>query len=222
MKVILTLLCLGAIACGRSTVTPSSEGVIGQVRSLAVSAVSSVDRLGVTEICQALLQKETIASSLLNTTHQFSTSQTNCDGSTQSAEASTVTIQQDGANLVFKRPNNATFLFPEIETTRSGALAEVCASVTNLSSPIVSETEALFFTTSAISSDDCVPRAAEKCILLERGFVSGTTARVHTREWLRIVTDNTQGRIGFVNFRRKVSRSFCPDNQVISQSATLK
>ncbi len=222
MKFFLTLALLGVMACGRYEKSRSGDGVIGEVRSLAVSPLSSADRSGVSEICQALLQKETIASSLINTTHQFATAQTNCDGSPQSAEDVTVTIQQEGAELVFRRSNNLGFLFPQVETSRSGTLAEICASVTNLTSPIVGETEALFFTASVINSGDCLSRSGERCILLERALVSGTSATVHTREWLRVVTDNTQGRIGFVNFRRKVSRSYCPVNQVISQSATLK
>ncbi len=222
MKFALALTLLCTLSCGRVENKRSGDSVIGQVRSLVVSPASSADRSGVTEICQALIQKESAASTLLNTTHQFATTQTNCDGTTQGPEDVTVTIQQEGSDLIFRRSNNSAFIFPQVETTRSGVLAELCGAVSNLTSPLLSETEALYFTTSAISTSDCLPRAGERCILLERALVSGTTATVQSREWLRVLTDVNQGRIGFVNFRRKVSRSFCPLNQVISQSASLK
>jgi hypothetical protein len=223
MKYVVVLSLLGVLSCGRTSAPSSgSDGVIGQVRTLAVAPAAPADATAVSEICQALLQKEAMVSTLLNTTHRYVALQTNCDGTTQSLEEVSVTIQQDGGDVVFRRASNLAFLFPQLETTRSGVLAGVCATATNLVNPIVTDSEALFFTTSGIRAADCLPGAGERCILLERALIQGTTATVHTREWLRIVTNANQGRLGFYNLRRRVSRSFCPLNQSILQSATLK
>jgi hypothetical protein len=223
-KISLIGLLLAAVSCGD---TPSGPGVndkVGQVRALsgAESFVSGETRNAVIAICNSLAQKEAQIQTQVNSPLTFNVGQTDCAGNTISSAPVTVTIQQSGTNFVFRRLDGQEFIFPNVETRTSGIFADICANQNNLTSPIVGVTEATYFTVSGINPQDCSPLSGEICIQVEKAFIEGTTATVHTREWLRVRTSSNNGLIGHFTQRKKITRSFCGLNETVSFSATLK
>jgi hypothetical protein len=132
------------------------------------------------------------------------------------------TIQKVGANFFFKKADGMDFLFPNLETTNTGLFPDICSSLAGLSNPIIGQNEVTFISTLGINPGDCAPAFGEVCVKLEKAFVQGSSAVVHTKEWIRVRTPSVQGLVGFFTFRKKVSKSFCPEGQTITSSATLK
>jgi hypothetical protein len=59
-------------------------------------------------------------------------------------------------------------------------------------------------------------------VLAEFGTVQGDSATVHTKEWLRVrTTDNKEKYIGFVTYRKKITRSYCGINDVLVFKSNL-
>lgn len=224
MKYSLAFMVFLAVSCGKYIPGSMTDTSIGEVRTLSVSpaAVTPETRTNVVAICNALLQKEAILSTAVNTTHTFTANQTDCQGSAISSGTQNVTIQRGSGGYVFRKVEGGDFMFPEIETTSSGVLSEICSNISNLRNPIIGRSEAVYFATSGINPSDCSPLFGELCIQVETAFVQGSTATIHTKDWLRIRTNPAQARLGFFSQRKRVTRSYCGQNEVLSFTATLK
>jgi hypothetical protein len=153
----------------------------------------------------------------------FFASQTDCSGNTVNSGNVEVVIQNNAGNYVFKKQSdNQDFIFPNVETNTSGVLADVCGSLSNLQNPLTNAQGATYFTTLNISSSDCPPVPGEICVQVESASQQGESFVVHTKEWLRIRTNSTSGKIGFFTQRKKITRGFCGVNQYLSFQASLK
>ena len=212
-------------SCGDTLPGSGSINRVGETRSLLNTsvAVSGLDRQNIISLCSALSQKESILPTTVNSTHIFSISQTDCGGRLTETGDVGVTIQNVGG-YVFRRNDNLSFIFPEVETATTGILKEVCASVTlpNLANPLRTTSDVLYFGTLGIGPVDCPPRSGELCILLERGLVQGTSAVIHTQDWIRIKVNPLEEKLGFFSYRKRITKSFCAPNQTQTFTATLK
>jgi hypothetical protein len=130
----------------------------------------------------------------------------------------------NSSGYVFKKSDGQNFIFPEVETASSGVFKEICSNLNQsaFSSPLRSSGEALYFGTLGISTSDCPQRDGELCFSLERAFIQGTTAVVHTQEWIRIRTNPQLPKIGFFSHRKRITKSFCGQGQSQVFTATLK
>lgn len=224
MKSYLLPMVLLVASCGDSVPGNGSMNRVGETRSLLSTVeVSSLDRQNLATICTALAQKEVILPTALNSAHTFFTSQTDCEGKVTSAGDVGVTIQNSGGYM-FRRTDGQSFVFPDVETANSGVFKDICGSLnlSPFSSPLRSASEVLYFGTLGISSADCPQRDGELCFSLERAFIQGTAAVVHTQEWIRIRTNPQLSKIGFFTHRKKITKSFCGQGQSQAFTATLK
>ena len=212
------------VSCGSSTNGTGTYNSLGEIRSFPTvpGPATSVDNQNVVAICNALKQKESILDSSLNTNHTFVTSQTDCEGKVISSGTATTSLLKEGMSYVFKRSDGVNFTFPEVETSTHGIFTELCSSVSNLVNPIIGESEVTYFKTVGISPEHCSPIYGEVCIEIEKAVRQEISAVVRSKEWIRIRTNSSEGRIGFFTQRKKVTKSFCGNNQFLTFSATVK
>lgn len=203
------------------------EDRVGEVRPLSQIQMSDFEVQKITRICNALKTKEQTLNGVVNLPLTFTTSQEDCERNKIPPETVSVVIQNQGDNYVFKRTeNNLDFLFPTVETTSNGLLSGICGSLPNLVNPIVSGSNVTYYTTSLIDSDHCESQGLnEICINVEQATAQedGTGAVVHTKDWLRVRTfSSDQKFIGYVTDRKKISKGFCGQDEVLIHKATLK
>lgn len=214
-----------AISCGKIDVTTSGSTTVGESRSVnALSVLSDTDRNNLTSVCNALGTKNSALPTFVGATYSWASATADCDKKvTPELNVETV-IQSNGQNYVFKRKdNNQDFIFPNVETNTSGILADACNFLNGLQNPLVSGSTATYYTTTGISSEDCVPTSGEVCVSVETAGRSGDFYIVHTKEWLRVrVSSPTNARIGFVTQRKKVTQGSCGIGEVLEFRASLK
>lgn len=214
-------------SCGRYEVGGSSS-TIGEVRSFTPSALSSSDLTNLQKICQALGSKNT--STLVNSTHIFSSAQTNCGGgNAETGTLVTTRILSVGGNSFFKRQDNGLdFIFPEVDTPSFGIMSRVCGALTSqtgLTNPSrLTSGESQWVSTLGINSADCLPSSGEVCVLFETGSPQdgGSDYVIHTKEWVKFRTNSIEPKLGFYSFRKKITKSFCTQNDFLTYEATLK
>lgn len=223
MKAGLLTLILLAVSCGEHKV--SQQDRVGELRQITSSAVTGNERADIEAVCNALSQAQSTLSSSLNSRHTFNALQTDCSGNTIQNGDVQVMIQTSLSGFVFKRvADGLDFIFPIIETPDVGVLSGICRSLPELTSPIVNGNDITFFTTTGISQADCRREAGEICVSVEKAFPQNeNSAAVHTKEWLKVRINSVDARyIGFVTDRKKVTRSFCGRDEVLTFRATLK
>lgn len=223
MKYFLTAFLFIISSCGDYKAGQFVDTTVGEVKALSNPVlIAGVEKDNIVSVCNALSQKELVLDSAVNTSHLFSVSQTDCTGKEVSSGNASVTIQKVGQNFIFKKSDGLDFLFPNLETTNFGLLSEICSNLGELSNPIIGQSEVTFISSLGINPGDCSPAFGEICLKLEKAYSQGVTAVVHTKEWIRVRTPSVQGFVGFYTYRKKVSRSFCPEGKTISSMATLK
>ena len=226
MKYSILFLAILAVSCGEYKTLGGASDKVGDIRSVTAAQLSNYDVQKISGLCEALRKKEQTLNGLVSQPLLFTTSQEDCEGNKIPSATVTVLIQSAGSGSYgLKLENGLDFLFPTIETTSHGDLAGICGSLENPLSPIVSGTEALFYSTSGIASEDCKAESNEICIRLEKATVQedGASAVVHTKEWLRVRTSSQDLKfVGFVTTRKRVSKGFCGKDEVQIQNASLK
>jgi hypothetical protein len=224
MKFSILILLAFSVSCGRYDVTSGQSASIGEIKSLTVRSISASEQNTLSQMCSALSTKTATISSATGSTFTFGTSQTDCQGQSVGSGDVATYIQNLGSSFVFKRrSDNSDFFFSNVETTSSGVLSEICSNLGSLSGGFTTGQEVTYFKTTDILSADCPPASGEVCIYTEKGTDQGNnTAKIHTKEWIRVRLNSNQGKVGFFTYRRKVSQSYCGQNQVQIQSATLK
>lgn len=224
MKFLMILFAFFTLACGKMVVDKSGNS-LGTSRALSMkSPLTSFDQNNLTSVCNALTQKVAILPSVVNSVLEFSTNQKDCLGNATPEASVQVGIHSNGSGYIFKRKsNNQDFIFPDVETPSSGALADVCSSLNSFQNPLISGSHASYFTTSGILASNCRPVEGEICVQIERASQEGNSFVVHTQEWLRIRVSSTRNeKIGFFTERRKITRGFCGLDQKLEFQATLK
>jgi len=223
MKIIVISMLAILSSCGDYKTGQFVDSTVGEVKSISAPIIiSGVEKDNLVSVCNSLSQKELVLESAVNTRHIFSANQTDCQGKSVSSGDVPVTIQKSGSSYVFKKGDGLDFLFPNVETTSSGLFSEICSNLDGLSNPIIGQNEVIFISSLGINPGDCAQAYGEICIKLEKAYVQGATAVVHTKEWIRLRTPSVQGFVGFFTMRKKVSKSFCPEGQTITSSASLK
>lgn len=223
MKMILISMMAILSSCGDYKAGQFIDSSVGEVKAISAPVlISGVEKDNLVSVCNSLSQKELVLDSALNTRHIFTANQTDCLGKTVFSGDIPVTIQKTGTNYVFKKGDGLDFIFPNLETPSSGLFSDICSNLDGLSNPIIGQNEVTFISSLGINPGDCSAAFGEICIKLEKAYVQGATAVVHTKEWIRVRTPSVQGLVGFFTLRKKVSRSFCPEGQTITSSANLK
>lgn len=221
MKLAVLSLMLLAVACGQYE-SVSSGSQLGQVRAFSPAAVDPTTASQLSAICNALAQKSSILTSAIGSTHNFDAAQTTCEDVIVNMGIVQTTIQQFG-DFQFRKTDGTSFIFPNVETDTSGIMQPICANLANLQTQFQTASEVTSVTTTGISPDDCTPLAGETCVLFESGPLSGQSFTVTTKEWVRFrVTNPNNQKIGFFTQRKKVSQSFCGNNQSIQYRASLQ
>ena len=218
----LTAIFLTAVSCGKYEAV--GTGSIGEALT---DGGASLNPQVLSTICSALSNKS--ASQLANSTHTFATVQTDCNGGNVVAGALVPTvIQGSGGNFYFKRQDNGMdFLFPEVDTTSFGVMSSICSSLANqqqlTSLNTLSNGDTQKVITSGISSSDCAPTSNELCVYFETGSPNGAgSVIVHTKEWVRYKVNPQEAKVGFYSYRKKITKSYCSQNQFVTSQATLK
>lgn len=226
MKYSFLFLAVLAASCGDYNYD-NREDRVGEVRPLNQVQMSNFDLDKVTRICNALKTKEPTLIGIVNQPLTFTTSQEDCNRNKIPAQDVPVVIQNQGGSFVYKQTSNGLdFLFPTVETPSNGVLSGICNSLPELVNPIVSGTQVLYYNLNNIDSDHCVSEGLnEICINVELATTQddGTSAKVHTKEWIRIRTSSqTDAFIGFETTRKRISKGYCGQDEVLIQNATFK
>lgn len=215
---LLTLLTL--VACVGGGESPSDS--VGGTRRLEPISVSVGDTQRIRMVCNALSNKEDQMSVLATSSYTFSYAEKGCSDTNMGNSKDVVTrIQRSGSEYYFKKTDGELFAFSDVETSTKGIMAEICASVDYLVSPMqTSSTGAMWFTANA-NSEECQTDASHVCMLIEKGsVVNGADYRIHTTEWIRFSVGAE--RRGFFTTRKVTSSAGCKDGKKLERKAILK
>jgi hypothetical protein len=221
-KFLILPLFLLSVACVNE---PQKAGdTVGNVRRFEPLVVTFEDNERIAAICRALSSKEDLLSVLVTTgtQYQFSYAQKNCsDRDVPTPKNVTTTIERTDSNYIFKPNNGEGFGFPDVETASKGAMAEVCANLTNLMSPMqTSRSGAIWFTTFT-QSEHCQSDASGLCIHIQRGSIlDDLNYQIHTNEWIKFKITNEKR--GFFVERKLISSANCSNKGTLEKRATLK
>lgn len=214
-----------AVSCGKVTPVATTLSTVGQLRTISgLQAVPDFDKNNLAQICNSLAQKEAALPQAIGSTSIFQTAQADCGQQNQLTSNVEVVIQAQGAgNYVFKRKaDGLDYIFPQVETTSVGALADLCARQANITNPVVSTSGAVtFFTTQGIA--DCPLVSGETCIQLEQAAPTTTPDQyvITSREVIRFRTNLALSKAGFFTYRKKVTQSYCAKNEFLTFESTL-
>lgn len=219
---ILSLLVIGA--CGKVDMAADTK-----LEAIKISPrlVAGTELNAFSEICNALANKKNYIQSLKNSTYQFAGTKKECTDSayTQLGDSTATLVEQYG-ELKFTEGVNSAY-FSEVESIDSGAFADICASLSNLVSPISRDGINFVHFTTNVSSSDCAPVADQTCVKIEKGVKktidNEEMSDVHTREWIRVKLDkNYQTLVGFWSYKKRISTAGCASGYNFGRTATLK
>jgi hypothetical protein len=183
--------------------------------------LSSREQKLIESICSSLDKKERILDVLVDSKYTFSYSHKGCqDNYFQKDDNVVVSLQNSSGQYFFKKVNGDTFAF-NFETTKMGAMVEICNNLADLKSPMQTlNSGAIWFTTST-SSEHCTSDYNHVCIHLRRGSHSaGHNYEPHTDEWIKFKIRGQ--REGFFVERKLISSADCEDGKKVERRATLK
>jgi hypothetical protein len=221
----ITLMILG-VSCGKYEVSSVGSNTVNELRAVTPgSELSDSDRSNLAAVCSALNNKLNIlGQGTSGSFFTFFAVEKDCNNNLISAGNVDVTITNQGNSAYgFKRKSDGQdFLFPNVETPSSGVFSEICSNVANIKAANIDGSAVTFVTTIGISSADCPPVRDEICVKIEKGTVQGTSALIFSRDWIRIRTGGAQGKIGFFTQRKKVTQSYCAQNEALVLEARMK
>ena len=225
MKFSTALMLLAILSCGKYTV--SGDSSLSTFKSMApvIVAPGSRDFNDIQAICEAIQAKTTTIEALVSTAFSFTGTAKNCtDSSFSELPDSIVILTKELGSYKFSE-GNSLFYFSDVETSTEGILSQICAKLPNLASPIsVDSNNLLYFSTTDISTSDCLAGNNEICIKIEKAIKSPTSkgdmGRIHTREWMSVKV--VQPRRGFFTYRKRISEASCTEGNFIGRTATLK
>lgn len=224
MKILFSILIL-SLGCGRVEVGNSKGTSLGSVRTISPVTVNSAEKSQIQSICSAIAQKTTNLAMTANFSYLFNFSQKICGNVTVPAQDANVLLQSNGAGgYSFKNSNGQNFVFPEVETTTTGSMAKICASLTNLQNPIAAG-NGNFIWMSTTSTPNCVSNTNQRCIQLETGIptdATNTSYRIISTEVMKFNIQPSQPNLGFYTDRRFLTNVSCGNNQFSDTSAFMK
>lgn len=194
--------------------------LIGKVERLDPKPIPDEYRR-IEAICSALKEKEQVLSDLITSQYTFSYSQKNCNDSAHSAsEDITVSIKRPYSEYIFEKLSGDSFAFA-VETFEKGAMAEICANLADLKSPMqISPSSGIWFTTFT-RPEHCASDYYHTCIEIRKGrLVSGNDYKIFNTEWIKFKIRD--GRKGFFTERKLVSSADCSSGRELERKATLK
>lgn len=195
--------------------------LIGKVERLDPKPIPDEYRR-IEAICSALQEKEQVLSDLITSQYTFSYSQKNChDSSLSPLEDINVSIQRPYNKYIFEKLGGGLFAFPDVETSHKGAMAEICANLADLKSPLqTSPSSGIWFTTFT-RPEHCASDYNHTCIEIRKGrLVSGNDYKIYNTEWIKFKIRD--GRKGFFTERKLVSSGDCSSGREMERRATLK
>lgn len=208
-----------AVGCGKYKV--GSEGnSIGELKFLSSEPISSSDRSQLTIVCNSL---KADATQVEGSSHSFMAIQNDC-GRPETSVTDAPVIQTKIQGGVFKNVGTGLdFLFPTFESKSSGVMADICQNLAALTTTrSFPSGEVQRVTTTGISRENCPNADGEICVQIETGTQQENGYVVHTEEFIRFKTDPNISKQGFWSYRKKVSRSFCNEEEVVITKAQLK
>lgn len=229
MKYLIFLALLGAYSCGKYETLGTGTDRVGGIMPLTKASVNSTDRTNLLSVCDSLKVKSNMIGSALNSTHTFTTNQEDCDGTSLGGGNVKVVLQTGSSGFVFKKESDGLdFMFPQVETDTQGIMSSICSGLRNSPNfqlPIIG-TDVTTVTTQAINPADCTPVTGEICVKVSKATPDETnsqTATVHTVEWFRVRISSPDGKyLGFLTQRKKITKSFCGNNEFLTYEASLK
>ena len=209
--------------CGAYTVPES----VGGLKSTNPLVIDESDKNQIKAICDAIAQKTIASSTLVGSQAVFDYSIKECTGKSLGAPLTVPTTIQSGPNgYSFTLPGGSNFYFADLETTDTGSLASICAELKkpeDLTSPIVTGNEYLYFTTSSVSTSECPVVQNQKCIYLQKGSLDiQGYASIHTKLWIRINLESKLGRLGYFTLKKELTSLGCAQQVNQIHQAILK
>lgn len=216
MKLTWMIALIALASCGK--VETDGNVQLGKPKLTAQEKLDATDISRIQSICNALKEKEVGINALLGTDYVFNGFTKGCTDSAFAAmgDATVKLVDQSGYKFV---DGVTPYYFADFETSSSGILGQICNSLTAGFSPILINSEYIFFDVD--DSTDCTSGGNQQCIRIEKGIKSSETeAKIYTREWIKVKLD--QPNLGFWTFKKRISQSSCVDGYYFGRSATLK
>ncbi len=209
------------VGCGKYKTTSSR---LGQIRSFAPQALSSDESARLSLICSSLDAKYASITASPSLTYTFSVASKSCEDAKLSvSRLAMVTIDNQSSSYVKFKEGSATFVFPDVETRNSGIMKEICANLSTGTDSFRSDAgNAVWYTSSGVSSSDCNPGNGEMCLLIDTGTPSGASFKVSNKDWVKFQVDSALPHYGFFVDRRVESDSVCGQNKYTVNVATLR
>lgn len=225
MKAIALLSIFILAACGKVDVPNTADFETTKSLNPVKYESTSSEHKKIKDICEALEQKEATIPGLVGSNYSFTNTSKKCDDSGASnLPDSAVTLVNQGGLFKFQEGFNL-YYFSDVETKSQGALSQICANLSNLSSPIRPDaTNVIYFSATENQTGNCAPGSGEICIMVEKAVVDTTSegerGRIHTREWITFKT--IQPLLGFWTARKLSSVGGCLEGSHFDRTATLK
>jgi hypothetical protein len=222
MKTLVTVSAtLLVLSCGR--VDPAKNNILGSVMSFEPAPIGSEDARIIRKICESLKTKESNLSASSSTIFTFGIQDKSCTGSLSAESSVAVTVDTVGAPKFKRVDNGGSFIFPDVETTDSGIMKDICANTANPVSPIKNSTGvALWFSSTDSQDPDCNSSAAQPCLVIKKGIPSGDKFEIIGQETLQFQTVSNLGNVGYFLFRKSITNTSCINNDYTEIRATLK
>lgn len=216
--VMLALVCV--TACSVKVTPPSGEGSKpGTERAFNPQTIdpSSEIKGKLKNLCDALEEKEIVLDDYeserakLAATYQES----DCDGNMSSKVNHEVMVTREGGAYVFQNEKK-NFPLPEIETTDSGVMKEICNNLSTLQNPMQagagSSTAIEFETKPGIS--ECPHDSQNICLLVLKGRISDIGNSYVINESTLVSFQTVRGgRVGFYTYKNILSYGTCSGNK---------
>ena len=207
-------------ACSVKVTPPGGEATKpGTERTFSPQTVEqgSLLKSQMKNLCDALEEKELslrdyeAERARLNTTYV----ETDCDGKSSAKTNHDVMVVRDGGTFVFQNEGR-NFPLPEVETTDSGVMKEICNNLQTLQNPMLAGAGA----SSAIEFEikngiaDCPNNSQNTCLLVMKGRISEMGGSYVVSESTLISFETVRGgRIGFFTYKNVLSYGTCSGNK---------
>ena len=225
MKLLLFMSLIIFSSCGK--VELKVGDTVGDFKNVTPLSLGAQELDLLNSVCRGIAQKTSALPLLVNSSLTFSYSLKGCEDKSFNGSMDVLTTIQNSFNgFRIVKNDGSAFYFSDPESTDSGTMSQFCkqiAEVGTLQSPLQLGQEYLYVTTSGISSDNCAPASNEVCVEVAKGSLDlSGMAKIHTKEWIRISIDPSNGRKGFFTSKKQISSLGCPEGKILGHKATLK
>ncbi len=198
-------------------VTSSTEAVM----RYEPLSVPPEDLSRIKAICNALEVKEERLPSLISSNYVFTYVERSCEASELSAPIElSVAINRPESNYIFRRSDGGPFAFPNVETTSSGVMSEICTNLNDLRSPMQTSSKGAIWFTTFTSTRHCISDYDSMCIHIQKGeYINDLNYRIHTNEWIKFKIRDE--RVGFFTERKLISSADCGAGKSIEKRVKL-